>query len=320
MTGCKTPTGAADNPGRSGQVYFSARLGVHREGERTRAGRLTAGATRLLDSASPCNRPTPVRLELAGVLVAARRYGPALAMYEELERDLPNDPDVRTQIARLLFWDNRPGLALVKMEELLRLDFRRPDLWRMYVMAAASVKTMPAAQVELLARIADQPAEGLPDPAAHRARLAVALTREGNKAKDAHFVRLAQELLDRAISPLPESAVDRRELAGVLASAGRPKLALEAVRGLDLTDAALARFNPKRQRDMQSADREARATRMRPDDWEAKSRWRACSWGGKHGEAAGMYRGAGRNGRRTVYPAARPDGPLSGSHDDGCRP
>ena len=312
--------------GVTGRVVYYSRLAwaFHREGERTKSGALTARAGRLLDAAVGL-QPTElkVRLELAGVLVAARRYGPALVLYEELERELPNDPDVRTQVAKLLVWDNRPGPALAKLEELLRPDFRRPDLWRMYAMAAGSVKSMPASQVELLARIADQPADGLPDPAAHRARLAVALTREGTALKDANLIRLAQDLLDRAISPLPDSPADRRELAGVLAAAGRPKLALDAVRGLDLTDAAgraLMADLYAANGDMASAEREARALlRLRPDDWEAKFTLASVlGWGGEHGEAAALYRALGRerpaDGRVPVRLAQM--ALWSGNHDD----
>ncbi len=114
------------------------------------------------------------RLELAGVLGAARRYSEAYALYESLIRDFPTDRDVRVGQAQSSLWIGKAPLALKQTEALLAEDFNDPRLWRGYVNAGAVADSLSRGQVQTLQRILEQRVEfnGSDDEAAYLSRMA----------------------------------------------------------------------------------------------------------------------------------------------------
>src|SRR5205085_448493 len=95
-----------DRP-KSEQVLYLSRLGwvLYREGDRTKSSAALSKAEVLLDRAVKMHPEDPaVRAELAGVLVAARRFTPALALYEALAREFPGDAEYRRRLAEVTVW------------------------------------------------------------------------------------------------------------------------------------------------------------------------------------------------------------------------
>jgi predicted Zn-dependent protease/cellulose synthase/poly-beta-1,6-N-acetylglucosamine synthase-like glycosyltransferase len=227
--------------GVTAQAAYLSRLAwtLFREGERS------AGASplvnRLLDEAlrlQPTDRA--LRLELAGVLTAARRYTDASGLYEGLARDFPGDVEVRVRLAELAQWsgDNQRGLA--RFAELWRQDIRGHRVWTGLINAASSAPSLSRSQAELLPTLADDMPR-FTDPteeAQYLSRLSWALVREGKALGRREWLDRAGALLDRAVTLQPAEGRIRRELAGVLSAADRHRVGLQMYQGraLDLED------------------------------------------------------------------------------------
>jgi predicted Zn-dependent protease len=167
------------------------------------------------------------RRQLADVLSWNKDYPEALALLEQLARDDPGDPELPVRLAEVTLWSGDYGKALARLQALLEAKFDQPELWRSFVDAAAGAPQLTDAHAGLAVRIAEQAvAEGSKD-VVFLARLAWVLQRVKETAK-------ASALLDRAVKLNPQTPTDRKELAGVLAAAGRSREALRLYEGLPL--------------------------------------------------------------------------------------
>jgi tetratricopeptide (TPR) repeat protein/cellulose synthase/poly-beta-1,6-N-acetylglucosamine synthase-like glycosyltransferase len=225
--------------GDTARVLFLSRLAwaLLREGQRTRTEAWHGKADSLLDQALKLRPNDPrVRIELAGVLGAARRFSEALALYEDLSRIYPEDLELRIRLAEMTLWSGSFARAVDRFEQLLQGNFQQPRLWRNFVDAASSAPALTAAQKRLALRIADQP---LPfndpaDEAAFLSRLAWIQVRDEDKTKPGEGFLKAAVLLDKAVALDPRDPKVRRELAGVLAAAGKNEAGLRLYQGLTL--------------------------------------------------------------------------------------
>jgi predicted Zn-dependent protease len=118
--------------------------------------------------------------------------------------------------------------ALTRFQALLEAGFSRPELWAGYVAAAANAKKLEPEHKQMLLRIYDAVGSSAPREAVFLARLAWALQRLQESER-------AGTLLDRAVAMKPADPATRRELAGVLAAAGKTKDALQMYEGLPLS-------------------------------------------------------------------------------------
>jgi tetratricopeptide (TPR) repeat protein len=310
--------------GVSGRTLFYSRLAwaFQREADRAKAQGLAARARKLLDLAV-AEKPTDpaVRLELAGVLTAARRLGAALTLYESLALERPGDPDLLAAIAKLTLWDGRPEPALEKLEALLKANFERRELWPWFAAAAADVKRLTRPQLDLLVRLVNEPTDAVPEPALYRARLAVALHREATALGDEPLVERAAALFEKVVVNPPADPQARRDLAGLLAAAGKAKMALELVRGLDTSDAAgraLMADLYAAAGHMPAAEREARElVKLRPD-WDSRFKLAdILGWNHKYAEARALYAALAKEHDDPRMPLRLAQMALwSGSHDD----
>jgi predicted Zn-dependent protease len=230
-------------PGPVAQAAYFSRLAwsLFRDSDRSGSAADMPTVHRLLDQALKLRvTERGVRLELAGVLTAARRYADASGLYEGLARDFPGDVDVRIRLAELAAWGGDTARGLARFEQLWNDGVRGPRVWRGMVNAAASAKSVTATQTDLIATLADD----MPhfsesgEEAQYLSRLSWALVREGKAAHRREWLDKAGQLLDRAVAlPAPEAAVVR-ELAGVLSAAERHRAGLQMYQGrvLELED------------------------------------------------------------------------------------
>ncbi|HVS37471.1 MAG TPA: tetratricopeptide repeat protein [Gemmataceae bacterium] len=288
-------------------------------------------AKTLLDRAVAVRPRDPkVRRELAGVLAAAGMGEAGAAMYEGLAlttddrfqlivlyaaakqfpkaqdqcrvllQQKPNDPRARQWLAKTTLWGGDSASALGQLEALLSEDFEQPALWIAYVDAAAAVPAMKPEQLALAARIAGRlpPKQELEsdgqDTVVYLSRLAWIMVREGKAAGDDALLKQAGGLLDQALALQPQKSSERRELAGVLASVGRNKQALDLLAGLDGADGAdlpLRIALHCAEKDFDAAEKEARQlVAQAPSDFEAKYQLaNVLSWNKKYDEGAGIY-------------------------------
>jgi predicted Zn-dependent protease len=204
----------------------------------------------------------PVRRELAGVLSAALRHRAGLQMFQGRQLDLedrfqlavlhaglkqfaeaegqlqtilaqrPQDGRARQWLAQVTLWRGRSSEALQQLQERLEADFRQPALWSAYATALANVPEATARQVELAARLAEQPVGDDPEAVSLLTRLAWGLYREGQRGRQPQLVDRAGAAADRAVALRPREADQRRELAGVLAALGKTVAARGLLEGL----------------------------------------------------------------------------------------
>jgi tetratricopeptide (TPR) repeat protein/cellulose synthase/poly-beta-1,6-N-acetylglucosamine synthase-like glycosyltransferase len=227
------PPPVTDPDGRA--LYLSRLAWVfQREAERSNELSLHEKAVVLLDQALAAGpKDAKARRELAGVLVAARRFKEALALCEALADANPLDVELQTYTANVTLWSGQPVKALARFERLLQTHFEQPALWPIFVDAAAAALPgqMTAEQVGLVLRLADRPVPAqATEPAAYLSRLAWTLNREGKK-------ETALALLEKALTLNPKKLESRRELAGLLTALGRHKEALTLLE-------EMARANP----------------------------------------------------------------------------
>ena len=240
------------------------------------------------------------RVQLISLYAAAKRFPEAQEQCRALLKEKPDDPRARRLLAKTTLWGGDAASALGQLETLLKEDFEQPDLWPTYVDAAASASQMQPSQLELAVRIAARPAPKQElerdghDVVVFLSRLAWVMVREGKAAGDDGLLKRAGALLDQAAALRPEKPAERRELAGVLASAGRNLEALNLLSGLDATDAADLSLRISlhcAEKDFDAAEKDARAAgRTGRGDFEAQYRLaNVLSWNKKYDEAAAIY-------------------------------
>ncbi len=166
--------------GEEAQTLFLSRLAwaLIREGQRTKSEAWQLDANKLLDQAMKrAPRGPKTRRELAGVLGAARRFKEALAIYEDLARQYPEDVELRMLRAEATLWSGDFARAVGRFEELLPSNLDRPELWRGFVDAASGAPSLTESQGRLALRLADRPPPfaDADEEAAYLSRLAWAL-------------------------------------------------------------------------------------------------------------------------------------------------
>jgi cellulose synthase/poly-beta-1,6-N-acetylglucosamine synthase-like glycosyltransferase/predicted Zn-dependent protease len=200
--------------------------------------------------------------QLADVLSWKKDYPEALALLEKLARANPQDRQLQVRLAEVSLWSGAHDQALDRFAALLEVRFHQPELWRGYADAAASARQLTPRHVRLAVRIADRALAEEGKDAVFLTRLAWVL----HRAKEAN---LAGALLDRAVALRPQDPAARKELAGVLAAAGRAKAALRLYEGLPLTldDRQRLAGLYAADQDFAGAERECRAVlKERPED------------------------------------------------------
>ena len=170
---------------------------------------------------------------LADVLTWKGDYEEALAIYNQLAKEVKGDNDLRVKIAEVYrYWQNYPQ-ALQKFAELLTENFENKKLWIGFIDAASSALKIDHFK-ELLLRIYARYANEITDPRS-LSRLAWVMVKLGEPAK-------AQPLLTRAVAANPQQPAVRKELAGVLAAVDRRSEAIEmltvpsVLEALDVTE------------------------------------------------------------------------------------
>jgi cellulose synthase/poly-beta-1,6-N-acetylglucosamine synthase-like glycosyltransferase/predicted Zn-dependent protease len=265
---------------------------LFRESDRSGAAADMPTVHRLLDEALRL-RPTDrgLRLELAGVLTAARRYADASGLYEGLAHDFPGDVEVRIRLAELAQWGGDAARGLERFEQLWGEGVHEPRVWRGLVNAAASAKQMTPSQVEFVAELADaMPRFGdSTEEAQYLSRLSWALVREGKAAGRRDWLDRAGKLLDRAVTLPPPEAGALRELAGVLSAAERHRAGLQLYQGrpLDLEDRFQLAVLHAGLKQFVEAEQQLRVIlKEKPDDARARQ-WLAqvTLWRGRSAEA-----------------------------------
>jgi predicted Zn-dependent protease len=230
------PVPVKDVPGRAAYLSRLA-WSLYREAERSGAKGPPATVNRLLDEAlalKPAGRE--LRLELAGVLTATRRYGDAAGLYEGLARDFPGETEPRLRLAELALWGGDYERGLARFEKLWREGVRGRRVWAGFVDAAAALPSVGRPRAELALELAD----GVPafaDPreqAQYLSRLSWVLVREGKATGTAAWLKRAGTMLDEAVALRPADPRVRRELAGVLAAADQHAAGLKMFEGLPL--------------------------------------------------------------------------------------
>jgi predicted Zn-dependent protease/cellulose synthase/poly-beta-1,6-N-acetylglucosamine synthase-like glycosyltransferase len=229
--------------GVTARAAYLSRLAwsLFRESDRTNTTTSLPVVNRLLDEAMRLQPPgRELRLELAGVLTAVRRYADASALYDALARDFPGDVHIRVRQAEVSLWGRDYPGSLKRFEQLWRDNVRPPRVWAGLVNAAASAKALSRSQAELVATLADQmpPLSDAAEQAQYLSRLSWALVREGKATGNREWLDRAGALLDRAVALRPAAAPVRRELAGVLSAALRHREGLQLFEGrpLELED------------------------------------------------------------------------------------
>jgi cellulose synthase/poly-beta-1,6-N-acetylglucosamine synthase-like glycosyltransferase/predicted Zn-dependent protease len=262
---------------------------LYRESERSHATARLPTVNRLLDEAlrlHPSDRA--LRLELAGVLTAARRYADATRLYEELARDFPGEVEPRVRLAELALWGGDHAGSLTRFERLWQEGIREPRVWMGIVDAASAAPSLSRPHGELTRALADAmpPFASAGDEAQYLSRLSWVLVREGKATGAPEWVSRASVLLNRAVMLQPADPQVRRELAGVLAAAEQHRTGLEMFQGrpLDLDDrfqlavlhAGLKQFDEAEQQ--LRAVLEQRPTDKRARQWLAQvTLWRGQS-------------------------------------------
>jgi tetratricopeptide (TPR) repeat protein/cellulose synthase/poly-beta-1,6-N-acetylglucosamine synthase-like glycosyltransferase len=200
--------------------------------------------------------------QLADVLSWKKDYPEALELFEKLVRAAPEDKQLQTRLAEVTLWSGAHDRAMTRFEALLEARFDQPALWRGFADAAASAQQLTPSAARLASKIADRVLTEDSKDGVLLTRLAWVLHRQKEAAR-------AGALLDRAVSRRPEDPAARKELAGVLAAAGKTKAALRLYEGLTLT------LDDRRQliglyaadKDFAAAERECRAVlKVRPED------------------------------------------------------
>jgi cellulose synthase/poly-beta-1,6-N-acetylglucosamine synthase-like glycosyltransferase/predicted Zn-dependent protease len=203
--------------------------------------------------------------QLADVLSWKKDYSESLVLFEVLIADNPKDHELLRRRAEVTLWSGAYDKALTQFEKLLTTQFEQPALWPAFVDAASSAAELTDEQGRIAQRIAERVSRAEAKDVALLTRLAWVLQRL--KKPD-----LVGSLLNRAVALKPQDAAARRELAGVLAAAGRGKDALHLYDGLalDVDDHYRLAMLHAAEKDFEGAERQCRALlRERPEDKQA---------------------------------------------------
>jgi cellulose synthase/poly-beta-1,6-N-acetylglucosamine synthase-like glycosyltransferase/tetratricopeptide (TPR) repeat protein len=226
--------------------------------------------------------------QLAGYLARWNHLDQAsLALYEKLLQETPADRRLRVRLAEMTLWHGDYDKAWTYFAGLLETEPDQPDLWRCFVDAAASAETLLTEKHRpVLLRIYDamMAAETKPE---YLSRLAWVYFRHKETAR-------TDRLLDKALALRPAEPAVRKELAGVLAAAGRYDAAVQMYAGLKLTFADRLRLVEiyAGGKHFDAAEREVRALlNTRIGDARAQLLLAAVLiWNKKYDEANSIYR------------------------------
>jgi cellulose synthase/poly-beta-1,6-N-acetylglucosamine synthase-like glycosyltransferase/tetratricopeptide (TPR) repeat protein len=166
------------------------------------------------------------RLALAEVAMLRKDRARAETLLAEVRKYQPQSPEIRRRLANLEQWAGNDDAALAEYRALLAKDPKNQALWRGFVDAAAAVAKLTADDAKLLRPIAEASAATGTD-VVFLSRLAWNLHRLKEAA-------LCGQVLDRALDQKPTEPAPRKELAGVLAAAGRYEEAVALYKGLPL--------------------------------------------------------------------------------------
>jgi tetratricopeptide (TPR) repeat protein len=207
---------------------------LFREAERTNTVASLPTVNRLLDEAlrlKPGDHD--LRLELAGVLTAVRRYADAARLYEGLARDFPNETEPRLRLAELALWGGDHDASLARFERLWQEGVRGPRVWSGFVDAAAAAPSLTQPRAELALALADTPPAftNPGDEAQYLTRLSWVLLRSGKAAGQKEWVARAGSLLKKAVALQPADPRVCRDLAGVLSAAEEHAAGLKLFQG-----------------------------------------------------------------------------------------
>jgi cellulose synthase/poly-beta-1,6-N-acetylglucosamine synthase-like glycosyltransferase/predicted Zn-dependent protease len=207
----------------------------------------------------------PALRQLADILSWKKDYAESLKLFERLVAENPRDGEAARRLAEVTLWSGNCDKALSLLESLLTTTFDQPTLWPAYVDAAAGATRLSNEQGRLAQRIAERIKLAACRDVAQLTRLAWVMHRIKQSDK-------AMPLLDRAIALQPKEPALRKELAGVLAAAGRAKDALRLYEGLtvDAEDRARLVSLHAAEKDFEGAERQCRALlQERPGDMQA---------------------------------------------------
>jgi cellulose synthase/poly-beta-1,6-N-acetylglucosamine synthase-like glycosyltransferase/predicted Zn-dependent protease len=224
--------------------------------------------------------------QLADVLSWKKDYVESVALFERLAQADPADTELRLRLAEVLLWKGDYDRALDRFAALLTADFEQPALWVNFVNAAASAHALNASQAALARRIVERITAKECKDVTLLTRMAWVLCR----LKDTDQ---ATALLDRVQAQAPQEPAARKELAGVLAAAGRNNDALRLYEGLPLDAEDHARLAAlySTEQDFASAEVHCRAVlQAKPDDSQALRRLAdVLSWKKDYAGAVALF-------------------------------
>jgi tetratricopeptide (TPR) repeat protein len=170
-------------------------------------------ARRLVEVSSAGAGEYEARLQLANVLSWNKKYEEALHIYQKLAEAKPDDARLPPRLAEIALWSGQFDIALDRYYQLLKADWRQPDLWHGYVDAAAAARTLPSdPHKEMLLHIYEKLLEKPSVDAAFLGRFGWTLRRVDEPKKSV-------ALLKRAVQLEPKSREMRRQLADALSAA-----------------------------------------------------------------------------------------------------
>jgi cellulose synthase/poly-beta-1,6-N-acetylglucosamine synthase-like glycosyltransferase/tetratricopeptide (TPR) repeat protein len=215
-------------------------------------------------------RPTDRKTQrlLADIWSWGKDYARSLALLEQLHRETPDDPELPVRLAEVTLWSGDYDKALARYQALLQTKFDQSALWPGFVDAASQAKELEPADRTLIERISDQVAANETKDMTRLVRLAWVLHR-------LHDAERAGQLLDRAVALRPQEPAARRELAGVLAAAGKGKQAIQLYQGvsLEIEDRYRLAELYSAEKDFTEAEKQLRAVVIeKPDDPKALRR------------------------------------------------
>ena len=247
---------------------------------------------RTMLAARPDDRQT--RRLLADVLSWKKDYSGARVILEELARTASKDPTPAIRLAEVHLWDNNYTEALARFTALLQDNPNQSQLWRGFADAAASAEALTPAQQKLAVRVAILLLkDDKSDPSTRPFEDVVLLTRLAWVLYKSEQTPLAATLAEKAAAQdLPDVAA-RRELAGVLASVGKNRLALGLYRGMTLeaTDRLRVAYLCIAEKEFDAAEEIARGLLVdKPGDRSARLLLAdVLSWNRKHQEAIALF-------------------------------
>jgi tetratricopeptide (TPR) repeat protein/cellulose synthase/poly-beta-1,6-N-acetylglucosamine synthase-like glycosyltransferase len=166
----------------------------------------------------------PAIRQHADVLSWMGKHQEALAQFEQIRRSDPEDKEIAVRIAETTLWSGAADRAVVLFAAELQRDFERPNVQKGFIDAAASAKSLPPDAAPFVRRLAESNAKL---DAVHWSRLAWTLVKLDDKP-------LAVKIAAKAMETAPTDSASRLELAGVLATLGKPDDALKLLDGVAL--------------------------------------------------------------------------------------